>query len=315
MAKALNLLHNDRLFPVNFSCRTIARQIYESIKNLPIISPHGHTDPAWFADNINFTDAHALLIAPDHYLIRMLYSKGVSLESLGISSNLDGKVADPRSAWRVFAKNYYLFRGTPTGLWLNHTFNEVFGITELLDEGTADRYFDIITSALQQDSFRPRAMFDKFNIEFLATTESPIDALNHHKVIQSSEWSGRIGTSYRPDPVIDPEHISFYQSLERFGKITQENVYTWQGYLSAHRKRRLDFIAHGATSTDHGHPTPATANLSETDAIRLFNRIVSGDHTLTDCELFRAQMLTEMARMSLDDGLVMQIHPGSSRNP
>ncbi|NHN35792.1 glucuronate isomerase [Pseudomaricurvus alcaniphilus] len=308
------LLHPDRLFPAQESARSVARQLYDGIKNLPIISPHGHTDPAWFAGNAHFPNPHALFIAPDHYLVRMLYSQGIGLGELGIASKSGEPVAGPRQAWQVFARNYFLFRGTPTGLWLNHVFSEVFGLDKQLDESTSDLYYDTIAEALQSEAFRPRALFDNFNIEFLATTESPTDSLRHHQAILDSDWSGRVVTSYRPDPVVDPEHLDFKSGLHRFGEMTGEDACSWQGYLNAHRKRREDFIAVGATASDHGHPTAATANLSKAECIALFAKVQQPGVTAADAELFRAQMLTEMARMSLDDGMVMQIHPGSYRN-
>ena len=313
MKKSLQL-HPDRLFPEGDVSRNIARRLYLEIKDLPIISPHGHTDPSWFASNESFQNAQALFIAPDHYLVRMLYSQGIHLADLGIATKHDDKVASPREAWRLFARNFYLFRGTPTGLWLNHVFSEIFGLGFLLDANTADDYYDTINQTLQSDAFRPRALYDRFNIEFLATTEGPTDSLEHHETIQNSDWNGRVVTTYRPDAVIDPEHKGFHASLSRFAELSGEDVLNWHGYLNAHRKRRADFIAAGATASDHGHPSAATANLSEAECIELFAKIQKPNIDPLNAELFRAQMLTEMARMSVDDGLVMQIHPGSFRN-
>ena len=310
--------HPDRLFPADTNCRSVARRLYNEVEGLPIISPHGHTDPSWFAENNHFTDPQALLIAPDHYLLRMLYSQGIHLADLGIAtrkgSTTDENVADPRSAWRLFAKNHYLFRGTPSGLWLNHIFCEVFNQTTYLDETTADDYFDSISEQLQTDEFRPRQIFDRFNIEFLSTTESPVDTLQYHQMLRDSDWNGNVVTTYRPDPVIDAEHPKFRRSLALFGELSGEDVFSWQGYLQAHRSRRADFIALGATASDHGHPTARTANLTATECQALLQRVIADQVSPEDAELFRAQMLTEMARMSLDDGLVMQIHPGSFRN-
>lgn len=307
-------LHPDRLFPADPGTRSIARDLYASVKDLPILSPHGHTDPAWFADNAPWSNATELLLAPDHYLYRMLYSQDVPLEALGVPSRSGPSGGDPRDAWRLLAKNFHLFRGTPSAMWLNHVFKEVFGFSQALNTDTADEYFDAIGEKLGQDAFRPRALFERFDIEVLATTESPIDDLAHHRKIRDSGWNGRVITAYRPDSVIDAEHEHFRASLEHFGVITGENVSTWRGYLNAHRKRRAFFSEMGATSTDHGHPSAATADLSESECERLFQRVRSREVVAADAELFRAQMLTEMAKMSLDDGLVMQIHPGSCRN-
>ena len=303
-------LHPDRLLPAQPDIRAIARELYTSVADLPIVSPHGHTDPQWWASDAPFENATALLLQPDHYLFRMLYSQGVPLEALGIG----GADADPREAWRILAGNYHLFRGTPSRIWLDHVFAEVFGIEVRLDEGTADHYYDTITAALQTDAYRPRALFDRFGIEVIATTEAPLDTLEHHRTIRESGWNGRVVTAYRPDPVVDPEFEGFADNLDRLSELTGEDCRDWQGYLAAHRQRRAFFAANGATSTDHGHPTALTADLPEAEAEALFARIVSGDFTAAEAELFRAQMLTEMAAMSQDDGLVMQLHPGSFRN-
>jgi len=289
--------------------RAIARTLYTAVKDLPIVSPHGHTDPAWFATNAPFGNASELLLVPDHYLFRMLYSQGVRLEDMGI-----GAAADPREAWRILASHYHLFRGTPSRTWLDWVFAEVFGIEVRLEADTSDLYFDTITQALQQDAFRPRALFEQFNIEVVATTENPLDRLEHHQAIRGSGWNGRVITAYRPDPVLDPEFEGFQANLDRFSELTGEDCRDWHGYLAAHRQRRAFFAEMGATSTDHGHPTAQTADLSPAGAEALFGKVASGSFTPAEAELFRAQMLTEMAAMSLDDGLVMQIHPGSFRN-
>ncbi|MES2044500.1 MAG: glucuronate isomerase [Pseudomonadota bacterium] len=307
-------LHPDRLFPADPTTRAIARELYATVAGLPIVSPHGHTDPAWFATNENWTDATSLLLAPDHYIYRMLYSQGVDLDALRIPRRDGEPATDPRAAWRLFAAHYDLFRGTPSRLWLDHVFTQVFGFDIALEAATADRYFDAIGEALASDAFRPRALFDRFRIDFLATTEGPQDDLAHHHAIRRSGWQGRVVTTYRPDGVIDVEHEAFKPAMARFAELTGEDVYDWSGYLAAHRKRRADFRAAGATATDHGHPTAATANLSRDEAERLFRTIVTDTWTPADAELFRAQMLTEMAAMSVEDGMVMQIHPGSYRN-
>lgn len=308
-------LHEDRLFPSDATERGIARRLFRQVERLPVISPHGHTDPAWFAQNDPFLDPASLLIIPDHYIFRMLYSQGVTLESLGVPAR-DGTPVeeDARKIWRNFAEHYYLFRGAPTKMWMDWVLSCVFGVTEVLNVETADKIFDRISECLEQDAFRPRALFDEFNIEVLATTESPLDALEHHKTIASSNWDGRVITAYRPDPVVDPEFEGFAENIARLGELTGEDTKSWKGYLAAHRKRREFFKSIGATSTDHGHPTARTENLPQNDAAALFKKILSGEFTAGESELFRAQMLTEMARMSLDDDLVMQIHPGSFRN-
>jgi glucuronate isomerase len=308
-------LHEDRLFPTEPRLRGIARRVFASVRDLPIISPHGHTDPAWFATNAPFGNATSLLLVPDHYLYRMLYSQGVPLEALGINSQEgDDAAVDPRAAWRLFASHYHLFRGTPSALWLDQVFAEIFQLETRLSAATADHYYDRIGDCLQREDFRPRALFERFNIEVLTTTESPLDQLHHHDALRRSGWNGRILTAYRPDPVVDPEFPAFRDSLNELASLTGEDTETWDGYLAAHRRRREYFRRMGATSTDHGHPSARTANLSNSEAEALFVRVRDERVSAQDAELFRAQMLTEMARMSLDDGLVMQIHPGSFRN-
>ena len=306
-------LSGDRLFPADEGVRAIARRLYGEVKDLPIVSPHGHTDPAWFASNEPFADAAELLLKPDHYLFRMLFSQGISLDQLGIGHTAS-TVKDNRQIWRCFAEHYVLFRGTPSRIWLDTVFAEVFELDVRLAADTADLYFDHISAALARPEYRPRALFERFNIELLATTESPLDDLSHHQALRDDPWPGRVITAYRPDPVVDPEYEGFIDNLGRFAELTGEDTGTWSGYLAAHRIRRAFFRSLGATSTDHGHPSAKTADLSEVDARALFARVQTDACTALDAELFRAQMLTEMAAMSLDDGLVMQIHPGSFRN-
>jgi glucuronate isomerase len=313
MAAPLNL-HPDRLLPADPATRAIARELYASVAALPIVSPHGHTDPRWFAGNAAFASPTELLLAPDHYLFRMLYSQGVPLDGLGVPSRAGRSAVDPRAAWRLFASHFDLFLGTPSALWLNHVFVELFGLDVRLSAATADRHYDVIDEALATEAFRPRALFDRFNIEVLATTESPTDTLGHHRAIAASGWPGRVITAYRPDPVVDPEHEDFQAALDVFAEKTGEDTRSWPGYLAAHRKRRAAFAAVGATSTDHGHPTARTADLSSAESERLFGAVAAGRASAEQAELFRARMLTEMAAMSLEDGLVMQIHPGAWRN-
>lgn len=308
------ILHEDRLFPADPATRGVARRLHAEVRDLPIVSPHGHTDPSWFALNAAFPNPTELLLAPDHYVYRMLYSQGIAMDDLGVASKQGPSTADPRAAWQRFADNFHLFRGTPSSNWLNHVFSQVFGLDVVLSAETATHYYDTIDAALKTPACRPRALFDRFNIEVIATTESPVDSLEHHRAILDSDWSGRVISAYRPDPVVDPEHEQFSTALARFAAMTGEDVHSWDGYLAAHRKRRADFAAIGTTSSDHGHPTARTADLTRAEAERLWTRIVSGASSPEDAELFRAQMLTEMARMSLDDGFVLQIHPGAFRN-
>lgn len=309
------LLNEDRLFPAEPAARSLARTLYGEVRDLPIVSPHGHTDPRWFAENEAFSDPASLLVVPDHYVFRMLASQGVRLEELGVPL-ADGTPTetDPRSIWRLFASNYHLFRGTPTRLWLDHTFSTLFGLEERLSAENADAHYDRIAECLADPAYRPRKLFERFDIEVIATTEGALDDLGWHRRIAQSGWTGRVVTTYRPDAVVDPDFEGFAGNLVRLGEITGCDTGEWKGYLEAHRRRRAFFRDHGATATDHGHPTAATADLSAAEAEALFRRVSAGAASPADAELFRAQMLTEMARMSAEDGMVMQIHAGSWRN-
>jgi glucuronate isomerase len=309
------LIDDDRLFPPEPSVRALARRLYASTKTLPIVSPHGHTDPRWWAEDKPFPDPARLIVVPDHYIFRMLVSQGVPMEKLGIARRDGGKVeTDGRKIWRLFAENYHLFRATPTRLWLDHTFETLFGMRVPLSKATADHYYDSISEQLGRPEYRPRALFERFNIEVIATTEGALDDLKWHRKIAKSGWKGRVVTTYRPDAVVDPEFEGFRDNLEAFGELTGCDTGSWKGYLDAHRKRRAFFRKHGATASDHGHATADTANLSSKHAAALFARVRKKKVSAEEARLFRAQMLTEMAKMSLDDGLVLQIHPGSWRN-
>ena len=309
------LLDCDRLFPQDPNGLGLARAIFSSIRDLPILSPHGHTDPQWFATNQPFENPAALFVTPDHYVCRMLNSHGITPEKLGIKPIVGANYErDARKIWKRFASYYYLFRGTPTRLWIDQVLQEVFNVNLVLSKETADDIYDQIAQLLRQPEFHPRALFERFNIEVLATTESALDNLEHHVSIAKSGWGGRVITTYRPDAIIDPDHPQFFANLQCLAEITNCDTTTWFGYLEAHRTRRQVFRYHGATATDHGHPTARTANLPVKEAEMLFGEILLGKREQNQAELFRAQMLTEMAKMSQEDGMVMQIHPGSFRN-
>jgi glucuronate isomerase len=324
------ILHPDRLFSSDPSQRDVARALYEEVRDLPIVSPHGHTDPAWYADDLAFPDPTELFLIPDHYLLRMLYSQGIGLESLGIvplAERVEGErvdessrrtassvEVDPRPIWRSFAKHYHLFRGTPSRLWLDHALADVFDVEAELAAETADEIYDTVAEKLADPDFRPRALLDRFGIEVIATTDGALDDLRHHARLKNDGWGERVITTFRPDAVIDPEYEGFARNLDALGESTDEDCGTWEGYLRAMADRRAFFKRHGATASDHGHPTATTADLDTGECRRLFDRVRRGGASAAEAELFRGQMLTEMARMSLDDGLVLQIHAGSFRN-
>lgn len=309
------VLDENRMFPAEPSLRKMARALYEGVRDLPIISPHGHTDPRWFAENQPFPDPAQLFVTPDHYVFRMLHSQGIPLEALGVP-RVDGGPTeqDPRKIWHLFAANFHLFRGTPSRIWVEHALQEVFGVTERLSATSADAIYDQVAACLSQPEYRPRALFERFNIEAISTTESALDDLRWHQMIRDSGWGGKVVTAYRPDAVVDPAFDGFAENVAQLGALAGEDATTWAGYLAAHRNRRAFFKSYGATSTDHGHPTARTEDLPQDVAATLFDRALCGKCTADEADMFRGHMLTEMARMSLDDGLVLQIHPGSFRN-
>ena len=308
-------LDPDRLFPTQGRARGLASALYKSVHDLPIVSPHGHCDPAWFAENAAFPDPAQLFVTPDHYIFRMLFSQGISLNALGVPRADGGEVErDGRKIWHLFAANYHLFRATPSQLWVDQALQQVFGVMDPLNADTADAAYDQIAAQLETDAFRPRALFDRFKVEALATTESALDPLKAHAQIRASGWGGNVITTYRPDAVVDPEMEGFAANIDALGEITGEDVTTWAGYLSAHRNRRAFFKSMGATASDHGHPTARTEDFDKTTASELYAKARAGTCTPEEADAFRGQMLTEMAKMSLDDGLVLQIHPGSWRN-
>jgi glucuronate isomerase len=298
--------------------RAIAVELHQLVRDLPLICPHGHVDPAILAGDVPFPDPARLLIVPDHYVTRMLLSQGIAPGQLGLASRTGEPVeTDGRAIWRRFAQNWHLFRGTPSRLWLERTFATVFEVATPLSADTADEVYDAIAARLAEPTFRPRALFERFGIEVLATTESPLDDLAAHAKLAADGWGGpggRVITTFRPDDVVDMEYDSWAGNVARLGAITGADTGTYAGYLAALRQRREAFVAAGATSSDHGHPTARTAALSPAGAAAVFDRGLRGEATAADAELFRAHMLLEFARMSIDDGLVMQLHPGAVRN-
>lgn len=309
-----SVLHPDRLLPADPGVRRLARSIYERTRTLPIVSPHTHCDPWALAKDTPIGDPALELVTRDHYLLRMAYSHGIPMEALGARPlGEDASEVDGRAIWRTFAEHYRLFLGTPSKLWLDQTLSEVFGIEARLDAGTADVVYDELQERLVEDAFRPRALFERFGIEFLASTDAALDPLDAHAEIRASGWGGRVVPTFRPDDVVDPDGPTFARNLGALADLTDEDTASWSGYLAALRARRAAFITAGATASDHGPPTPCTADLVPADAEALFGRVLAGRDEPGDAELFRAHMLVEMAAMSLEDGLVLQLHAGAWR--
>lgn len=309
------VLHEDRFFDPAPAVRTTARTLYRSVKNLPIISPHGHVDPNIFVQNAPFPNPTDLFLVPDHYIYRMLYSQGISLESLGIPAQ-DGSrgESDARRIWKLFGEHYYLFRGTPTGAWLNHEFYSVFGIKKRFTGPTALDIYDEINAKLQTPKFRPRAMFDRFNIAVLSTTDAATDTLEPHQKLKESGWKGNVIPCFRPDGVTDLNNKTWRANIFLLGERTGTDITSYRRFIEALENRRAFFKSMGAVSTDHGVYSPYTHELPGDEAEKVFKRALRGSATRDDAALFTAHMLMEMARMSVEDGLVMQIHPGSDRN-
>lgn len=308
-------LHEDRYFDSDPTRRRIARTLYEETKDLPIVGPHGHVEPRLLAENEPFPEPTSLIITPDHYIFRMLYSQGLPLEDLGIPARDDTPVEDdPRVIWQRFADHYYLFRGTPTGAWLDYEMYHVFGVRHKLNSESATQVYDQILERLRDPEFRPRALYEAFNVEVLCTTDAATDTLEHHRAIQQSDWSADVRPTFRPDAlfrIADPDWDDHLNALRSASDTVIED---YAGFIRALEKRRAFFQSMGAVATDHAVLTPYTNRLSDSKADRLFQKALRGKATEDDEALFNAHMLMEMARMSADDGLVMQIHPGSFRN-
>ena len=308
-------LHEDRFFSPVESVRKYAREIYNIIKDLPIISPHGHVDPSIFSENKPFPNPTQLFLIPDHYLYRMFYSQGIPMESLGIPTIDGSKVEkDPRKIWQIFADNYYLFDGTPSGAWLSYEFGVVFGTKEKLNSSNAQKFYDQLQEKISSKDFLPRTLFEKFNIEVLSTTDAASDDLSHHKKIKKSNWKGKVIPCFRPDGVTDLSNKNWKANLKLLEKSVGFEITSYKSFIKALEERREYFKSIGATSTDHGVFSPYTHELSKKEVKEIFSRALKKKSTEKDARLFTAHMLMEMARMSSDDGLVMQLHPGAYRN-
>jgi len=319
----------DRFFQAEPTTRKLARELYEPVASLPIISPHGHVDPRLFADpQATFGSPADLFIIPDHYVTRMLYSQGIPLESLGVPPSppsplperergAEGGVraeTNHRKIWQLFCANFHLFRGTPSGIWLTHELREVFGLDEKPSAANADRLYDLIAEKLAAPEFSPRALFKRFNIEVLCTTDAATDTLEQHQAIQASGWRGQIRPTFRPDAVVNFDAPNWRQNIEKLEQVTNQPITNYQSFIRALEQRREFFKSMGATATDHAALMPATAELTPVEAEALFQRALKGQSSAEDAARFTAHMLMEMARMSIEDGLVMQLHPGSLRN-
>ncbi len=316
MAPKKLALSPDRFFDPNPRQRDVARHLYAQVAHLPIVSPHGHVDPRIFADpDYSFGSPAELLIIPDHYVFRMLYSQGIPLEKLGIPRRDGGPVEqDHRKIWQLFAKYFYLFRGTPTGIWLKQELHDVFGIDVMLDEETAQEIYEHIENRLRQPEYRPRRLFERFNIEVLCTTDMATSTLEHHQAIRKSDWQGTILPTFRPDDITLIDRPNWKQNIERLSELTGIDIRDYSSYIRAIEERRAFFKRMGAKATDHATLTPYTECLSDREAEAIFQRALQGKSDAEDAQRFAGHMIVENARMSIEDGLVMQWHVGAFRN-
>jgi glucuronate isomerase len=308
-------LHADRFFDSDPAIRRAARALYEETRDLPLVCPHGHVEPSLLADNDPFPEPTALLIIPDHYIFRMLYSRGIPLEALGVRRRDGAPVEqDPRRIWQLFADHYYLFRGTPSGAWLDHELAEVFGVEENLTGATASTIYDEIAAKLRTPEFRPRALFDRFNIKVLVTTDKATDTLAHHRAIRDSGWPGRVLPTFRPDALFRIAAPQWRTELGTLEGAHGAPIRDYATFSEALQARRAYFREMGGTATDHAVVQPYTERLTDAVVEGLFQRAMKAEATAEDQSRFEAHMLMEMARQSTEDGLVMQLHAGSLRD-
>lgn len=307
-------LHPDRLLPVDPHTRALARQLYDVIKDAPIISPHGHVPVSWIADDLAFSDPATLLLSPDHYINRIMHSQGVDLADLGVPPGRDDFGPDQaREAWRTFCSHWYLYRGTPMKYWMESQLVDIFGIDVRPSSETADEIYDTIDAALKTPAFRPRAMLERFNIAFLATTDDPLDDLDDHvRVADDPAVATRVPPTFRPDKYLEPGRTDWNDLMDALGAVTGADTATFGGWIEAMENRRAYFKSRGAVSTDHSHVDMAMAPLADAEAV--YARARRGEATAAEQADLRRAFMFEQCRMATDDGLVMTLHPAVARD-
>ncbi|MQA33751.1 glucuronate isomerase [Modestobacter roseus] len=313
-APAVLSRHPDRLLPSEPGTRAIARRLYDAVRDLPILSPHGHVDPQMLADDVPFRDPASLFVTPDHYVTRLLHASGIPLGDLGVGRGQLTE-SESRAVWRRLCEHWHVLRGTPTRYWLESELAEVFDVGVQPSTDTADDIYDQVAERLTKDAYRPRALFERFRIEFLATTDDPCDDLSAHAALAADDsFPGRVVPTFRPDRYLEVSAPGWAAAVSRLGEVSGTDTGSWSGWVTAMEQRRAHFAAHGATSADHSHEDVRTDPLSPGQAEQLYRAALSGDATADECLALRRHMLLEMARMSCDDGLVMTLHPGVRRN-
>ena len=309
-------LNPDRLLPADPQVRSIARTLYEQVKDLPILSPHGHVPPVWIADDVPFSDPTNLLLTPDHYVNRIMHGQGVDLADLGVPMGREDFTAEQaRNAWRIFCSHWHLYRGTPMKFWMEAELYDIFGVRVRPSAETADEIYDTIAAAIATPEFRPRALMDRFDIEFIATTDDPCDSLEHHaKIRDDASFTREVRPTFRPDKYCEPAREDWTQLVADLARVSGQSTDTWAGFRAAMENRRAFFKSLGAVSTDHSHADLGTEPLPDADAARVYERALRGEASLEECTALRRTMVFDQARMASEDGLVMTLHPAVARN-
>jgi len=306
-------LHPDRLFPVEPTVRAIARELYDAVAELPLICPHGHVDPRRLAFDEPFEDPASLLVTSDHYVTRLLHASGIPLDELGVGAEALSEDR-ARGIWRLFCGNWDVYRGTAVRYWLECQLVDLFGVTVRPSLATADAIYDLVRECLGADAFRPRALYARFGVEVLATTDDPCDDLGAHEVLADDpSWTGRVIPTFRPDRYLEPGQPGWAGVIAELAEASGIDTGDYAGYIDALEQRRQHFTAHGATAADHAHADARTDPLDLGDAKRIYRASIAGTATAAETVAFRRHMVLEMARMSCDDGLVMTLHPGVVR--
>lgn len=307
-------LHPDRLLPADPQARAIARRLYDHVRQLPLIAPHGHVDPAVLLANGPFQDPTSLLVTPDHYVTRLLHADGVELSALGVGQGELSESAS-RQAWRLLCERWHVYDGTPVRYWLEAELAEIFGVSLVPSARTADAIYDQISAALADDTFRPRALYERFGISVLATTDDPCsDLATHAALADDPAWQGQVVPTFRPDRYLEPAQPGWADAVAALGEAADVDTGDYAGYVAALERRREYFITRGAVSADHSHVDARTDPLTPAQAARIYRAALAGEAGIEDATAFRRHMVLEMARMSCDDGLVMTLHPGVRRN-
>jgi glucuronate isomerase len=301
-------MHPDRLLPPDHYTRAVARRLYDHVGSESILSPHSHVDARALADDRPFADPAELLVSSDHNVTRLLHANGVALDRLRTP-------AHPREIWRELTSRWHLFAGTPVRHWLESELVDVFGIDIVPSAQTSDLIYDRMAEALTSPAFRPRALFKRFGISVLATTDDPADDLEaHEELADDPSFVGHVLPTFRADRYLDPANPDWRIYLLELAQASNIDCYTYAGLLAALRNRREYFIEHGATSTDSCLPDAGAQPLSDTDAERIHAARLKGTISVADAVAYRRNMLYRLAEMSTEDGLVMQLHPGVLTN-